>query len=187
MKQLLVLAAMAFLAACNSSSSNPAETSKAADSPAVKMKDIQSPYTIGYSSKFAIDDPKNAETLMALWKAYDNGNLSAAKDMFADTVEMNFADGMVIRASRDSIVSTGQAYRNNFSTVVEDVHAIMAVKSTDKDEHWALIWGTEKTTHKNGKKDSTELQETWKFDKDGKASLMYQFRAAPMMPAKAKK
>jgi len=179
MKQFLVLAVMVVLSACNSSTPAPGENAKA-DSPTTKMKDIQSPYAIDYSSKFTIDDPKNAESLLALWKAFDNGNLSAAKDLFADTVEMNFADGMKMRASRDSIIAAGQAYRNSLGAVVENVHAIMAVKSTDKDEHWALIWGTEKNTHKDGKVDSTDLQETWMF-KDGKAALMYQFKADYMV------
>ena len=186
MKQFLVLAVMVVFAACNNSSSTPSDSAKAgADSSSAKMRDIQSPYAIDYSSKFTIDDPKNAESLLALWKAFDNGNLSAAKDLFADTVEMNFADGMKMRASRDSIIAAGQAYRNSLGAVVENVHAIMAVKSTDKDEHWALIWGTEKNTHKDGKVDSTDLQETWMF-KDGKAALMYQFRADYMAPKAAK-
>jgi len=181
MKQFLVLAVMVVFAACNNSSSTPSDSAKAgADSSSAKMRDIQSPYAIDYSSKFTIDDPKNAESLLALWKAFDNGNLSAAKDLFADTVEMNFADGMKMRASRDSIIAAGQAYRNSLGAVVENVHAIMAVKSTDKDEHWALIWGTEKNTHKDGKVDSTDLQETWMF-KDGKAALMYQFKADYMV------
>lgn len=186
MKKILVLAAMAFIAACNSSTPAPAENAKSADSSSTKVKDIQSPYAIMYSSKFTIDDPKNAESLLALWKSFDNGDLSSAKDLFADTVEMNFADGMRMRGSRDSIISMGQAYRNTMTAVSDEVHAIMAVKSTDKDGHWALIWGTEKNTHKNGKVDSVDLQETWKFNKDGKAELMYQFKADYMAPKAAK-
>ncbi len=54
------------------------------------MPAIKSPYPIGYSSDFEKDDPKNAETLLALWKAWDNGDLAAAKDMFADSVELYF-------------------------------------------------------------------------------------------------
>ncbi|HEY8969576.1 MAG TPA: nuclear transport factor 2 family protein [Puia sp.] len=183
MKQFLVLAVTVFLAACNSSTPAPTDNAKAtADSSAAKMRDIQSPYPIMYSSKFVMDDPKNAETLLAMWKAYDNGNLSTVKDMLADTMEVHFPDGMMMRAGRDSILASVQAHRNSFSAAVDEVHAIMAVKSTDKNEHWVLIWGQEKDTHKNGKVDSTMLQETWKFTPDGKASLLYQFAAAPMAP-----
>jgi len=188
MKQFMVLAAMAFLAACNNSSPASADSAKVtADSPAAKMKDIQSPYPIMYSSKFVMDDPKNAETLLAMWKSYDNGDLSTSKDMIADTIEVHFPDGGMMRGSRDSIIKSVQAHRNSFTSAVDKVHAIMAVKSTDKNEHWVLIWGREIDTHKNGKVDSTELQETWMFDQNGKAALLYQFAAASVPPPMAKK
>ena len=136
-----------------------------------------------YSSKFVMDDPKNAESLLAIWKSYDNGNLSTAKDLFADTIEAQMGDGSTMRAARDTMLATEQAFRNTFKSAVDRVDAIMAVKSTDKNEHWALIWGMETDTYKNGKVDSTYLQETWRFNKDGKADLIMQCKrpAAPPM------
>jgi hypothetical protein len=91
---------------------------------------------------------------------------------------------MMIRAGRDSAIAAIQSMRNSFSAAVESVNAIMAVKSTDKNEHWALIWGMEKDTHKNGKVDSVYLQETWRFNQAGKADLLYQFIQAAAPPMK---
>lgn len=122
-----------------------------------------------------MDDPKNAETILALWKAYDAGNLSSVKDLLADTVDVYLAGGMHMRSSRDSTISGIQGFRNTMSAVTDQVNAVMAVKSTDKNEHWVLVWGMEKDTHKNGKVDSVQLQETWRFDGNGKANLLYQF------------
>jgi len=62
----------------------------------------------------------------------------------------------------------------------------MAVKSTDRNEHWVLIWGTETDTYKNGKVDSTELQETWRFNQDGKANLVLQYNKPASPPKKTK-
>jgi hypothetical protein len=150
------------------------------------VKTIQSPYPISYSSKFTIDDPKNAESLLAIWKAYDNGDLGASKEYFADTVEASLADGSVMRASRDSMLAGIQSFRNSFKSAFDRVAAVMAVKSTDKNEHWVLIWGTEIDTYKNGKVDSTDLQETWRFNEAGKANLVFQYKrpAAPTKPSK---
>jgi len=56
------------------------------------------------------------------------------------------------------------------------------VKSTDKNENWALIWATEVRTDKKGKVDSTNFQETWRLDKDGKANLLFQYAMATAPP-----
>jgi hypothetical protein len=61
---------------------------------------------------------------------------------------------------------------------------VMAVKSTDKNEDWVLIWGMETDTHKNGKIDSVNLQETWRINKDGKADLLMQYMRPAAPPKK---
>jgi len=171
---------MAFLTACDGNApASTTDSTKAKTDSAAMMRPIQSPYPISYSSSFAMDDPKNAETVLALWKSYDAGNLSATRDDFADTLEVHLADGMTMRLSRDSTVAAVQSMRSSLSSAVDVVNAIMAVKSTDKNEHWVLIWGMEKDTHKNGKTDSVELQETWRFNAAGKADLLYQFAEQP--------
>jgi hypothetical protein len=176
MKKNPLVAAMALFAACNSNP-NPStiDSTKSNQDSTVAIRPIQSPYPIAYSSSFVMDDPKNAETVLAIWKAYDGGNLSTAKDLFADTVEVHLANGLILRGARDSILAGAQGMRNTIKAAVVNVTAVMAVKSTDKNQHWALIWGTEKDTYKNGKVDSTDLQETWLFDNNGKASLFFQY------------
>ncbi|HEY4335667.1 MAG TPA: hypothetical protein VGM89_07210 [Puia sp.] len=168
-------------AACNSAPSTPATEAAKVDSSAA-VKPINSPYEIMYSSKFTIDDPKNAESVLALWKAYDDGNLSTTKDLIADSIEVYLSSGGEMKSSRDSMIAGIQGHRNSFKSAVDRVNAVMAVKSTDRNEHWVLIWGTEIDTHKDGKVDSTELQETWRFAADGRANLLFQYSrpAGPM-------
>ena len=176
---MLIPAFMAFLAACNSPQrEQTAEAKPATDS---VLPEIHSPYKITYSSRFAIDEPKNAETILTLWKDYEEGNLSAHKDLFADSIEMYFADGFTLHASRDSVIAVAQKHRNTFTKVADRVDAVTAVKSTDKNENWVLIWGMETTTAKNGKVDSVNLQETWRL-KDGKVNLLFQYSRATAPP-----
>ena len=185
MKKFFAIAFIAMLAACNGNESSKTDsTSPGKDSlaAATALQAINSPYPVGYSSSFVTDDPKNAETLLALWKAWDNGNLSAHKDLFADSVEMHFSNGFVVHATRDSIIAMGQGERDKIASAVSSVNAIMAVKATDRNEHWALIWGKEVDTDKKGKEDSAYIQETWRFNKDGKADLMFQYKQ--VMPKK---
>ena len=179
---ILGAATCCLLFACNSApTAPPTEPAKVDSSAAVKP--IRSPYNIGYSSSFTIDDPKNAESVLALWKAYDDGNLSTVKDLIADSMEVYLSNGVQMKSSRDSTIAGIQGSRNTFKSAVDRVSAVMAVKSTDRNEHWVLIWGTEIDTHKNGKVDSTELQETWRFTADGKANLLFQY-SRPAGPVK---
>ncbi|MEP6597626.1 MAG: hypothetical protein ABJA71_16850 [Ginsengibacter sp.] len=180
MKKILIIASLATLAACNSPEPAKTDTMKmSADSTVQEtVQDITSPYQIGYSSKFVMGDPKNAESVLTLWKDWDNGNLGAHKELFADSLEIHFADGSMMHSVTDSVIAAGQSYRNMFATVVSHVDATMAVKSTDKDENWALIWGKEIDTDKKGKIDSFYLQETWRFNKAGKANLFFQYKQA---------
>ena len=182
MKRILLFASLAFFTACNSN--EPAKTDAMKSGMDSTMQAINSPYAIGYSSKFVMDDPKNAESLLTLWKDWDNGDLSVHKDLFADSMSMTFADGSMMNASRDSALAAAQKMRNNLASAVSSVDAIMAVKSTDKNENWAIIWGKEVDTDKKGKVDSTYLQETWRFNKDGKTDLMFQYKQAIHPPKK---
>jgi ketosteroid isomerase-like protein len=185
MKKIFIVASFATFAGCNSGNDTSKVDSMGTgkDSTAT-MRDINSPYAIGYSSKFVMDDPKNAESVLNLWKIWDSGDLSASKDLFADSVTLHLADGSMMHGLRDSIVAGAQRFRSSLAKSVSSVDAVMAVKSTDKNENWALIWGKEVDTDKKGKVDSFYSQETWGFNKDGKVNLLYQFRASGTPPKK---
>jgi hypothetical protein len=181
MRKFLALVAMGFFAACSSNESAKTDSMQSTDSTMqsttqTAMQPINSPYPVSYSSSFAMGDSKNAESLLTLWKDWDNGDLSAHKDIFADSVEMHLSDGSMIHSVRDSVIASGQNFRNTIAKAVSSVDAITALKSTDKNENWALIWGKEIDTDKKGKIDSFYLHEVWRFNKDGKADLVFQYR-----------
>jgi hypothetical protein len=188
MKKILIVTSMAFFAACNNSSDKAKVESMKSDTTAstatTTMPDINSPYAVTYSSKFEMGDPKNAETVLNIWKDWDNGNLMNSKNSFADTVELHFSDGSMVRAARDSALAMGQADRDRYASSVSTVDVITSLKSTDKNENWALIWGEERLTDKKGKKDSSALHAAWRLNKDGKADRVFQFRANLTPPKK---
>ena len=183
MKKNLLFACLFILVSCNSNQPAQTEPAKpATDSMAVQ--NINSPYDIQYSSKFVMGNPKYAENVLTLWKDFDNGTLSAHKDFFADTITAILGSGARMHSSRDSVVATIQKYRSSLTAAVDRVDAVMAVKSTDKNEDWVLVWGMETDTHKNGKIDSVDLQETWRINKDGKADLLMQYMRPSASPKK---
>jgi hypothetical protein len=132
------------------------------------------PYTVTYSSKFVMGDPANSNLIMALWKDYDDNAFDRHADMFADTAMIFLSDGQVIKG-RDNMMAGVKQYRGSIASVKSDVHAIMSLKSVDRNENWVAIWGTEHDTWKDGKTTSVELHEIWRLNKDGKVDVIRQF------------
>lgn len=185
MKRFLCFFAVAALAsACNSGNNEAKVQSMSANDSAKKEEvAVTYPYDVQYSSKFEIGDANQAKIILDLWKNWDNGTLANSRDNFADSVDMRFASGYSMHASRDSVIASGQKERDGLAKAVSTVDAVIPLKSTDKNENWVTVWGKEVDTHKDGKVDSTFLQETWRFNKDGKVDLLFQYTAKPM-PAK---
>ena len=140
------------------------------------------PYSASYSSQFEIGDNKNAETILSAWKSWDDGKLADTRKLYADTMHFYLRDGSEMFGPTDSVLADAQAFRNSFTAMKSTVHMYVPLKSTDKNENWVCIWGTEVSTDKQGKTDSVALQETWRFNKDGKIDMAYQFGRALMPP-----
>ena len=184
MRKFPFFVAITFLAACNSSTDkSKMETPKSADSTMPKQESLSYPYTADYSSDFEIGDAKNAQTLLALYKDWDNNTLDNSKSYFADVDTMIFANGSMFAGSRDSMIVMAKKSRGQFTTVVDSIHAWIPLRSKDKKEDWVVIWTREISTNSKGIKAVNELQETWRFDKNGKINLVYQYaQASPKMP-----
>ncbi|MBL7741096.1 MAG: hypothetical protein JNK14_17875 [Chitinophagaceae bacterium] len=182
MQKILIAAMAVVLFSCHAEDKKPADTT-----PGSKTETAGNlPYTATYSSKFEMGDPKHVETIMKLWKSWDDGDISKDSSLFADTIYIYSRDGSKAEGPKDSVNAGAQAYRNMFSSVKSTIHAIFPVKSTDKNESWVCVWGTEVSTDKQGKTDSVGLQEAWRFNKNGKVDLMYQ-HAKPLVPPPASK
>jgi hypothetical protein len=185
MRKIPFFVAITFLAACNSNTNQPkTEAAKDSTSAVPKQENLTYPYTADYSSDFEIGDAKNAQTLLQLYKDFDNNTLDNSKNSFAEVDTMIFADGNMYVGSRDSLIALATKSRGRMGSVVDSVHAWIPLRSKDRNEDWVVIWSREISTDAKGKKSVRELQETWRFDKNGKINLMYQYLQAPpkMMP-----
>jgi hypothetical protein len=196
MKKIFIISSVALFAACNNSGDKAKVDSMNTDTTATAAKtmaDINSPYPVVYSSKFEIGDPKYAETVLKLWKDWDNNSLMNSKDLFADTLTFYFSDGSMMHASRDSALAVAQKIRDSQASITSSIDAVMSAKSLmnnisskpeDQNENWALIWGEERVTDKKGKKDSSAVMETWRLNKDGKVDMVFQYRKKLAAPKK---
>jgi len=184
MRKMIFILSLSAFAACNSGKDTKVESMSSGDSTKMSNENISYPYTADYSSKFEMGDPKNAQTMLELYKDWDGNNLEDMKTKLADSVTFYFGDGTMMSGSRDTIIAQTKAYRSMFTTINSQLHAFMPLKSTDKNENWFLAWFKEYRTDTKGNKDSTEFQETWRLNKDGKADLMYQYQQNKPAPQK---
>ena len=187
MKMLLIFAVSAsFFASCNTATKNDDATDSTgrASAKMSSAEPVMLPYPVAYSSQFEKSDDRNSQLVLGLWKDYDNNTFDNSKDKFADTVTLLMPGVEMTGVTRDSALASINAYRSTFGNVASRVAAVTALKSTDKNEEWVLVWGTEVHTNKKNVTDSVHLQETWRINKDGKFDLMMQYMRNPPAPIK---
>ncbi len=179
MKQLTSAAfLLCVLVACNNATTSTNTKDSTAGDTTSSNQSITYAYPVEYASDFSIGNPKHSQSVLTLWKDYDNNTMDAHKDLFADSIEF-VSSGSDIKGSKDSVIKAISAYRNSFSSAVSSVSVVVSLKPKGKDESWVSIWGKEVDTHKNGKADSIYLNENWMFNKDEKISYIEQLQEQP--------
>ena len=178
MKRVFIMFAVALFLACNSDASKEEISSQANSNTQVKEPAYVYPVNYGVAT---IGDIKHTETIVSVWKDFDDGKVLQQKDRFADSAEFHTSDGYGYKGPRDSVLQKGLEYRNSFSSVSSSVNGIISFtlpyKATGKTENWVALWGTRIYADKNGKKDTIWLHEAWRVDSAGKINCLYQFNA----------
>lgn len=176
MRKLFLPAMIFLLFSCNSGTENKV---------AVPIKDttdkkqevvVNFPYTAAYSSSFVIGDQQMmSKVLQGCWKDWENNNLDGLKNVLADTVTLNYGDNSSFTGTKQEMIDSWKTQRERYSSIIDSVHAWVPLYSLDKKENWALIWATEYTTDGEGRRDTTNIQDTWRINKDGKVDMLLQY------------
>jgi hypothetical protein len=152
------------------------------DNAKIKMKgqdgmNLAYPYTATYSSNFIMGNPANAKMVLDLWKDWDD-NAFDRHDYFADTLVMYMPDGSFTKGKAANM-EAAKKYRGGMTSAKSTIDAWMPLRSTDRNQDWVAVWGTETDTWADGKTETKEIHEIWRINKDGKIDLMRQFTAVP--------
>ena len=116
MKQLSMAVFMACaLIACNTATTSTENTKDTTAATTATEENVTYAYTPVYSGDFTIGDSKNAQTVLDIWKDFDNNTLDNHKDAFADTVSFDSYDGHSMRLARDSMTSIIKSHRSSLS------------------------------------------------------------------------
>ena len=165
---LLLLSAGTLFIACSDKKKEAGE--KEAVSVTVKM-----PYAPVYSSSFSLGNPEYATMIVqGSWKDWETNKMDNMKSWIADTIVAFHSDNKMAQGA-DSLIAQWKKNRANYTSVIDSIHAVIPIYSTDKKENWVLVWASEINTDTKGKTDTIELMETWRINKDGKADMLLQY------------
>lgn len=135
----------------------------------------KAPYVADYSSSFTMGNPAYANKVLEIWKDWDDNQLTR-HDYFADSIVMWLPDGSVTKGKAANLEGAIK-YRGSMASAKSTIHAWVPLHSTDTNDDFVCVWGTEEDTYADGKKETKELHEVWWFNKDGKATMMRQWNS----------
>lgn len=181
MKRLILWQVVALLAACGSNTGDASRTASA--SAATTSETVSYPLPVSYSPTWEAGDQKNALMILNIGKDWMTGSFESFDKSFADSVSVYLANGDRMIGTRDSIIGTMKSFRKMYSEVKSDIHSVVPLRHRDTKEDWVLIWLKEIYTTTDGKKDSSEFQESWRLNRNGKVESVYQY-AATIKPVK---
>jgi len=132
-------------------------------------------YKAMYSSNFQMGNALYVQKIMDVWQDWDD-NMLDRHDYFADTLTMYFSDGSSMKGKAENYAAA-KKYRSGFTAVKTDLHAVVPLRSNDKNEDLVAVWGHETNTLPDGKVEKKSLHEVWFFNKDGMITAMRQWNA----------
>jgi hypothetical protein len=138
---------------------------------------IKFPYVPSSSINYKIGDSKYAQTVLRIWKDYDNNNLDGDLKFFADSVRIEFANGFLINARKDSMLLMMKRFRSSLISSETSVDTWATLKPIDEEGTWVCVWGVGIDERNDRTKDTTLLNEKWQFNKEDKIAFMKQYTA----------
>ena len=133
-------------------------------------KDVQYAYTIEHPDNWETGDKKNTVVVLNSLKAFENGDLEASMQGFADTVRIEM-DGFEATLSKDSLKAMFTRERGKLKSMKIDMEDWESVVSKDKSLEYVSLWYKQYYTDAGGKTDSIECMDDIRM-KNGKIVLL---------------
>lgn len=176
MKKILFVVVTAFvLVACNQNSAED-NTSKSAPGKDSASK-LSYAYTATYSSQVELGaHPEYAQNALQAWKLLEENKIDEIKQYFADTLTFESAEGWRFHGPTDSMLAMLKKQSASLDSLRVDIDVWQTAHLKDVNADYVNIWATERSYPKNGKPDTTRVNENWMV-RDGKFVYINQYKS----------
>ena len=170
MKQFLFVAFAAFLLHACKPATTETTTTDSQVSTAPPELNVEYAYTIERPDNWLPGDKNNTAIALRTLKAFENGDIDASMQGFADTVRIEM-DNFEATLSNDSLKAMFKRERGGIKEMKIDMEDWESVVSKDKSLEYVSLWYKQSWTDASGKTDSLEVMDDLRM-KNGKIVLL---------------
>jgi len=181
MKITLSLLCLFFILSCGQDNTTEKQTEVKAETETAASTEPQSLTPLAYPalySNWEIGKRDNMNTVLSLYKAWDESSVDNMKNIFADSVILDLPAGRRITSSRDNITDLLVKYRNTYATTANQVLSIYPLVNKETNDEWVSVLLYNKWTYKDNVRDSSLFQDLWKLQ-NGKIYYMLSLEQSP--------
>jgi ketosteroid isomerase-like protein len=181
MKITLSLLCLFFILSCGQDQATDKTTENKAEQAPAASTEPQSLTPLTYPalySNWEIGKRDNMNTVLSLYKAWDESSVDSIKNLFADSVILDLPGGRRVTSSRDNITDVLIKYRKSFAETSNQVISVYPILNKETNDEWVAALLYNKWTYKDNKRDSSLFQDLWKLQ-NGKIYYMLSLEQSP--------
>jgi len=178
MKSIFTLILMFVLLSCgqDEKKEEPAMT----ESPEAQATEKTKP-TFDYPVMFTeweIGNPDHINTVLKMYKDWDENAVFEDYQLFADTVVIDMPDGKRANAPRSEMIVKLNNFRGNYKHTENRVLSVYPLHNTQTGADWVSVLVYNKWTYNDNKKDSPLYNDRWRI-KDGNIDYLLSLQQTP--------
>jgi len=181
MKIALSLLCLFFILSCGQDQATDKTTENKAEQAPAASTEPQPLTPLTYPalySNWEIGKRDNMNTVLSLYKAWDESSVDNIKNLFADSVTLDLPGGKRVTSSRDNIADVLVKYRSAYKITANQVISIYPLLNKETNDEWVAALLYNKWTYKDNVRDSSLFQDLWKLQ-NGKIYYMLSLEQSP--------
>ncbi len=181
MKITLSLLCLFFILSCGQDKEPEKQTDLKSETETASTAEPQSLTPLAYPalySNWEIGKRENMNTVLSLYKAWDESSVDNLKNIFADSVILDLPGGKRVTSSRNNITDVLIKYRKSFGETSNQVLSIYPILNKETNDEWVAALLYNKWSYKDNTRDSSLFQDLWKLQ-NGKIYYMLSLEQSP--------